>query len=89
MRSSASAWPRAWLAADTSEVMAITSRSGPCNDVCKMDDRSGLCLGCYRTLDEIATWSALDDAGRQAVVELLESRRAAARAERAARREAR
>lgn len=63
--------------------------ASPCNDVCKMDDRSGLCLGCYRTLDEIATWSALDDAGRQAVVELLESRRAAARAERAARREAR
>lgn len=68
---------------------AASHVASPCNDVCKMDDRSGLCLGCYRTLDEIATWSALDDAGRQAVVELLESRRAAARAERAARREAR
>jgi len=28
----------------------------PCISVCAMDDLSGLCLGCYRTLDEIKDW---------------------------------
>jgi len=30
----------------------------PCVGVCRMDAGSGLCLGCWRTLDEIAHWSA-------------------------------
>ena len=29
----------------------------PCRSVCRIDDRSGLCTGCCRTLDEIAQWS--------------------------------
>ena len=28
----------------------------PCVDVCQMDPQSGLCLGCRRTLQEIAGW---------------------------------
>ena len=27
--------------------------TSPCIDVCKMDEASGLCQGCYRRLDEI------------------------------------
>jgi predicted Fe-S protein YdhL (DUF1289 family) len=34
----------------------------PCVKVCVVDGESGLCLGCFRTLPEIARWSALDDA---------------------------
>jgi predicted Fe-S protein YdhL (DUF1289 family) len=30
----------------------------PCVGVCRMDAASGYCLGCWRTLDEIAHWSA-------------------------------
>ncbi len=51
----------------------------PCINVCKMDDttggRSGWCTGCLRTLDEIARWSQLDDADKQAVWQQLPQRR--------------
>lgn len=39
----------------------------PCVSVCRMDMESGLCLGCFRTLDEIAAWGQLDDAGRRGI----------------------
>lgn len=32
-----------------------------------MDAARGLCVGCMRTLDEIAAWSALPDAARIAI----------------------
>lgn len=32
-----------------------------------MEATSGLCQGCLRTLDEIAGWSAMTDAGKRAV----------------------
>lgn len=28
----------------------------PCISVCAIDDLSGLCQGCYRTVDEIKGW---------------------------------
>ncbi|MET0179752.1 MAG: DUF1289 domain-containing protein [Novosphingobium sp.] len=28
----------------------------PCNRICVIDERSGWCRGCKRTLDEIAAW---------------------------------
>jgi len=31
----------------------------PCTQVCTIDPASRLCVGCGRTLDEIAQWSAL------------------------------
>ena len=31
----------------------------PCIHVCVIDDRTGLCAGCGRTLDEIACWGSL------------------------------
>jgi uncharacterized protein len=31
-----------------------------CIDVCEMDGASGLCIGCGRTLDEIAQWAAAE-----------------------------
>jgi len=39
----------------------------PCICVCTMDPATGLCLGCYRTLDEIAAWSGMSDADKRAV----------------------
>jgi predicted Fe-S protein YdhL (DUF1289 family) len=41
-----------------------------------MDERSGLCAGCARTLDEIASWSVLDDDARRAIVAALPARKA-------------
>lgn len=46
----------------------------PCNAVCRMDARSGLCAGCLRTLDEIAAWGGLDEAQRRAVWARLQER---------------
>jgi len=40
----------------------------PCIKVCQMDPRRGLCLGCRRTLDEIARWGAMNDAEREQIL---------------------
>lgn len=46
----------------------------PCIGVCSMDDSTGLCLGCYRTMDEIQGWWDLDNAQKQAVINLANGR---------------
>jgi uncharacterized protein len=46
----------------------------PCVKVCQMDPARGLCLGCQRTLDEIARWSRMSDAERERVLAALPSR---------------
>lgn len=51
--------------------------ASPCVNVCRMDEATGVCEGCLRTLDEIACWSLLDDAEKQAVCEQLPQRRTA------------
>ena len=48
----------------------------PCISVCTIDQVTGLCAGCLRTLDEIAAWSILDDAQKLAVWQALPARRA-------------
>jgi hypothetical protein len=40
-----------------------------------MDAASGWCVGCRRTIDEIAAWSRLTDDARRAVWEQLAQRR--------------
>lgn len=47
----------------------------PCVNVCTIDGASGLCLGCYRTLPEVAGWSRLTDAERGAIMAALAGRR--------------
>jgi uncharacterized protein len=53
----------------------------PCNAVCRIDDTTGWCQGCMRTLDEIAGWGALQDPERRAVWRRLEERAAGSRSE--------
>jgi len=48
----------------------------PCNSVCRMDERLGLCEGCHRTMDEIARWSQMSDAEKRQVLAALPARRA-------------
>jgi predicted Fe-S protein YdhL (DUF1289 family) len=38
--------------------------STPCVNICRLDPASGLCLGCGRSLDEIARWSETSEAQR-------------------------
>ena len=47
----------------------------PCIKVCIVDGASSLCLGCFRTLNEIGGWSGLTDAQRAAVMAELPDRR--------------
>jgi predicted Fe-S protein YdhL (DUF1289 family) len=35
--------------------------------VCQMDEVSGLCQGCLRSIDEIVTWSTADEAFKRKV----------------------
>ena len=37
----------------------------PCVNVCRMNTGSGLCEGCFRTIDEIREWGRSDDAGKK------------------------
>jgi len=41
----------------------------PCISVCTMDDATGLCQGCYRTLEEIQQWRDLDALQQRAIVD--------------------
>jgi uncharacterized protein len=49
--------------------------ASPCISVCTMDPVSGLCAGCYRTLDEIAGWIDLSDEAKRAIIASLRGRR--------------
>lgn len=48
----------------------------PCIEVCRMDERTGLCIGCYRTLEEIARWGAAGNAEKRAILAAITERRA-------------
>jgi predicted Fe-S protein YdhL (DUF1289 family) len=47
----------------------------PCVKVCFIDDASGLCLGCFRTLAEIGGWSGYTPAERARILTELPDRR--------------
>jgi hypothetical protein len=49
----------------------------PCNDICTLDDEK-ICLGCFRSLDEIIHWQEMDDTIRRDVLRKAEKRRKAA-----------
>lgn len=40
----------------------------PCIAVCRLDPATGRCVGCGRTIDEIAEWPNLTEAQRAAIV---------------------
>jgi predicted Fe-S protein YdhL (DUF1289 family) len=50
--------------------------ASPCISLCVMDAAGELCIGCFRTLDEIAAWSVLDASAKRAVLAALPARRA-------------
>ena len=48
----------------------------PCIKVCVMDPQRGVCLGCCRSLDEIAAWGGMPEAERERIMRELGARRA-------------
>ena len=46
----------------------------PCIDICQMDPESGLCVGCGRTIEEIANWSSYTNEKKKNILKQLKSR---------------
>jgi predicted Fe-S protein YdhL (DUF1289 family) len=59
------------IAGTSSKTAAVPS---PCVDICRLDAQ-GLCIGCRRTLGEIAEWSQASDARRLEILSALKVRR--------------
>ena len=51
--------------------------TSPCIGICKLDQPSGFCIGCKRTIEEIGRWQMLEDPARQAIIDQLPSRKIA------------
>ena len=49
--------------------------ASPCISICVMNEKTGWCTGCYRTIDEIAVWGMLEDDDKRAVLAELPTRR--------------
>ncbi|MFC7734727.1 DUF1289 domain-containing protein [Roseomonas sp. GCM10028921] len=50
--------------------------SSPCTGLCALDGE-GFCRGCFRHIEEIATWSGAGDDERRAILARCAARRAA------------
>ena len=70
------AWARGcpWRAVLLGQPPMHREPPSPCNSICRIDQRTGWCLGCKRTLAEIADWPMLDAAGKRAVLAKIDRR---------------
>jgi predicted Fe-S protein YdhL (DUF1289 family) len=46
----------------------MTAIATPCINVCVLDPTTGLCRGCGRNVDEIASWGTISDAERKRIM---------------------
>ncbi|PPC81944.1 MAG: DUF1289 domain-containing protein [Methylotenera sp.] len=46
----------------------------PCIGVCSIDETTGFCHGCYRTIAEIKGWWDMQPAEQQSLLSVLETR---------------
>ena len=49
----------------------------PCTQLCTIDPATGWCLGCARSLDEIAIWGSASEARQREILAALPERRRA------------
>lgn len=63
--------------ATPSEAAQAAPIMSPCRSICKMSAATGLCVGCMRTLDEIAAWGEMSHAQRAAVMREITQRKLA------------
>lgn len=47
----------------------------PCVSVCQLDPSGKICMGCRRTIDEIAAWGSMTPKQQRAVLAMLPARR--------------
>jgi len=60
----------------------------PCVNICVIHRQSGLCMGCFRTGDEIAGWSRMTPESRRALMDELPDRAPQIKGQRRGRRKA-
>ena len=53
-----------------------TTIPSPCISVCQLDDATGCCIGCLRSVDEIRDWMIMTAEEKRAVLDRIETRRA-------------
>ncbi len=56
--------------------VAKAAVESPCINICKME--AGLCIGCLRSLDEIARWANVGDDGKRLILDAVARRRGSA-----------
>jgi uncharacterized protein len=66
-----------FMVADRVGLLERIMIESPCTKVCTLDARRGHCLGCGRTVEEIARWTAMSAAERARVMAELPGRLAA------------
>ena len=49
----------------------------PCIQICQIDPDTQICIGCFRSLTEIACWGSMTPHARRAVMQDLPAREAA------------
>lgn len=63
----------------TDPVWARDEIESPCVKICVVHPGARICVGCHRTLDEIADWSRMTPEARRDVIDALPARAAAFR----------
>jgi predicted Fe-S protein YdhL (DUF1289 family) len=56
------------------ETVPVQSIETPCVNICAIDEGTGWCVGCGRTIDEIAKWSSGSSTWRHDVMAALPER---------------
>ncbi len=52
----------------------MSSIESPCVDICQLDPSSGICLGCFRTMEEISVWIEMTDDDKREILRLAKDR---------------
>ncbi len=55
-------------------MLSTQAMDSPCNDICTIDGPTGLCVGCGRTLSEIAEWASATELRQREILAALPER---------------
>ena len=46
----------------------------PCVNICIVHPQANICIGCFRTIDEISSWSSMSESERNGIIKELPNR---------------
>lgn len=59
---------------DQEDVWKRDEVDSPCVKLCVIHPAAGMCMGCFRTVEEISDWSAMDPKTRKSLMQELPNR---------------